>query len=218
VTLGERLRALLDSLPSDWSEARVVVTVVDEAEADRAALILAPLAPGRSGKTFRLTITASGGGAPSPDAAARVLERLDQDGIDARISLPGTAAFQVQRPAPPPPKKALAKSWDELLARLPADWSDLYLELELASSDEIDRTALLLAPTNPFLHEGIRPAFRFRAARRFGYGVAPSMARRALERLDEASIAGQLRVLRVQSETNPVLTQGPVWREGGRAI
>jgi hypothetical protein len=44
------------------------------------------------------------------------------------------------------------------------------------------------------------------------------MARRALERLDEANIAGQLRVLRVQSETNPVLTQGPVWREGGRAI
>jgi hypothetical protein len=39
-----------------------------------------------------------------------------------------------------------------------------------------------------------------------------------LARLDEQGIAGTLRVLRVQSSTAPVLTQGSVWREGGRAI
>ena len=71
---------------------------------------------------------------------------------------------------------------------------------------------------NPFLHDGVPPAFRFRVARMFGYGAAPQMARRVLARLDEAGIAGSLEVLRVHSDTSPVLTQGPVWREGGRAV
>jgi len=44
------------------------------------------------------------------------------------------------------------------------------------------------------------------------------MARRALARLDEEDIRGELRVLRVMCETSPVATQGPVWRELGRAV
>ena len=44
------------------------------------------------------------------------------------------------------------------------------------------------------------------------------MVRRCLARLDEARIGGTLQVLRVQSETRHVLTQGPVWRDGGRAV
>jgi len=167
VTLGEKLRAILDSLPAGWSEARIVVSLVSEADADHAALILGSLAPGRSGTTFRIRVSASGLGGPSPDAAQRVLERLDGEGIDARLSLPGTAAFQAAAPAPPEaPRALLAESWDEQVSRLPADWSDLYLELELASSADTDRGALLLGPVNPFLQPDARPAFRFRAARR----------------------------------------------------
>ena len=219
MTLGEKLRAILDSLPAGWSEARIVVSLASEADADRAALILGSLAPGRSGTTFRMRVSASGLGGPSPDAARHALDRLDGEGIDARLSLPGTAAFQAAAPAPPEaPRALLAESWDEQVSRLPADWSDLQLELELASSADTDRGALLLGPVNPFLQPDARPAFRFRAARRFGYGAAPAMARRALARLDEEHIAGRLRVLRVHSDTSPVLTQGPVWREGGRAV
>ena len=56
---------------------------------------------------------------------------------------------------------------------------------------------------------------RFRAARTAGYGTAPEMARRCMERLDAERITGSLRALRVLSDTAHVSTQGPVWRVGG---
>jgi hypothetical protein len=220
VTLGERLDEIFDSLLEGWSEVLVLVTIADSSQADRAALILASCTPGRSGASFRLTISRAGVGGPSPDAARRGLERLDAEGIDARLSLPGTAAFQMlgPRPAPAAASPRLAGAWDDAVAALPPDWSDLQAEATIASSADVERAALLLGPVNPFLHDGVPPAFRFRVARRFGYGAAPQVARRVLERLDEAGIVGSLRVLRVQSDTSPVLTQGPVWREDGRAV
>ena len=51
-----------------------------------------------------------------------------------------------------------------------------------------------------------------------GYGAAPTMARRCLERLDEEHITGALRFLRVLSATSHVATHGPVWREAGRSV
>ena len=88
------------------------------------------------------------------------------------------------------PSRPLAAAWDELVASLPEDWSDLLCLVELRSSDELDPAALALAPVNPSRHEGAL-GFRFRVARRFGYGAAPGMARRCLERLDEAGIPGR---------------------------
>ena len=55
-------------------------------------------------------------------------------------------------------------------------------------------------------------------ARRFGYGAAPNMTRRCLERVDEEQIFGELRILRVLSDTHPVATQGPVWYLDGRSV
>ena len=218
MTLGERLDELLGVLPADWSLVRVALTVTGEEQADRAALILASLSPGRSGTNFMLSISASGSAAPSVDGTRRVLRRLDDEEIDARLSLPGTAAFQVAPRPTDSTRHRLASDLDNLVARLPEDWSDLYLEVELASSDDLDRAALLLGPANPFLEDGPRPALRFRAARQFGYGVAPEMARRVLARLDEAGIGASLRLLRMQADVRPAHTQGLVWREAGRAI
>jgi len=218
VTLGERLRQILDELPRGWSEASVIVTIADAAQADRAAAMLGSLAPGRAGTRFVITITPAGAAGPSPDATRRVLERLDREGIDARLSVPEHAATRAAEPAAAPSRLPLANRWDAMAAMLPPDWSDLYLEVELVSSGDTDRAALLLAPVNPFLHDAAPARFRFRAARRFGYGAAPQMVRRVLARLDEDTIQGELRVLRVLCETAPVLTQGPVWREAGRAL
>jgi hypothetical protein len=217
VILSERLESILDGLPDGWSEAHLVLTVPDETELPRATLIVASLAPGRSGGALRLTISAPGQGGASPDAVRRVLDRLEKAGIDARLTLADvvTAGPSV---AVELPRLPLAERWDELAERLPEDWSDLYAELELSSSADVDRGALLMAPVNPYLHDGPRPAFRFRVAHSFGYGAAPMMARRCLARLDEEGIGGRLHVLHVLSDTRPALTQGPVWREGGRAI
>jgi hypothetical protein len=104
-----------------------------------------------------------------------------------------------------------------MLATLPADWSDLVAEVRLTSSDYVERAAVLCIQMNP-RRVGDRAAFRFRAAHRAGYGVAPQMARRCLERCDAENIRGSIEVLRVLSDTDLASTQGPVWILDGQTI
>jgi hypothetical protein len=220
MALADRVEEMLRGLPRGWERARIELSVEEEDEADRAALILAPATPGRSGTTF--TVYVHGGTrnlAPTPELVRRVVARLDTEGLRARVRLAGhEGAAEV--PAPPEAPAAdvsLAGSWDALVRRLPADWSDLYAEVELDSTDYVERGALLLAPVNPARYGGAA-TFRFRAASRTGYGVAAGMARRALERLDEEGITGRLRALRVLADTSSAFTQGPVWRVDGRSV
>jgi len=220
MALADRVDEIVRGLPRDWERARIELTLDEEDEADRAALILAPATPGRTGRRFTLHVSSdSASGDASPGLARRVLARLDDAGIAGRLRL-----AEAERPAPvaapvhPAEEQAtLAASWDVLLRRLPSDWSDLYAEVELDSSDYLDRGALLLAPINPARTPG-PPGFRFRAASRTGYGVAPVMARRAFQRLDDEGLTGRLRVLRVLSDTSSPFSQGPVWREDGRSV
>lgn len=220
MALAERADEILRGLPRDWSHARIEVTVEDPEKADRAGLILAPATPGRAGATFRIHVyNGTEGLAPTPEIVLRVLRRLDDEGIRGRIRL----AASEERAADASPwtraaqRKTLAAQWDELLDRLPPDWSDVYAQVELDSTDFLERGALLLAPVNPARYDG-PTAFRFRCARRSGYGVAPVMARRCLERLDAEGITGRVRVLGVLSGTHHVATQGPVWLVGGRSV
>jgi hypothetical protein len=111
----------------------------------------------------------------------------------------------------------VADSWDAALAALPEDWSDVYAQIDFASSDSLDRGALLLGPVNPARYGG-EVGFRFRVARNFGYGASPQMTRRCLERLDEEGIRARVQILRALSDTNPVATQGPVWYVEGKAV
>jgi len=89
--------------------------------------------------------------------------------------------------------------------------------VELRSSDHLEQAALLLAPVNPSRVRD-RTAFRFRVARRFGYGASPEMTRRCFERLDAENIRGTVRILWALSDTKPVYTQGPVWYVGGKPV
>ena len=111
----------------------------------------------------------------------------------------------------------LVEAWEALVAELPQDWSDVFGQIELTSSDDLDPAALALAPINPSRY-GQTPGFRFRCARTFGYGASPGMVRRCLERLDERGIDGTPAVLRVLSDTKPVNTQGPVWYLDGKVV
>jgi hypothetical protein len=204
-------------LDPSWTEAGLVLTVRDEAAAARAAALLAPGAPLHVGKTSWLVVHRTGGSF-GPEAARRLLGRVDEERIAARLALVSSRSADEQqlasdaaRPGP------LAGAWDEALAELPADWSDLYCELGLFSTDHLEPVALLAAPLNPS-RPGDDLALRFRCARRYGYGASPGMVRRCLERLDGAGIPGELRVLRVLSDTDPVHTQGPVWHVGGRTV
>lgn len=198
-------------LAADWSGAQLRLVLADETEAARVNALLGPLNPWRTGRELRLYVAARGIGA-RPSSIRRALQRLVDEEIDGTLELvdseSAAAAVAVV-------ELNLADSWDALEATLPPDWSDLYLEVALGSSDYLTRASLNMSPLNA-RREVDGTALRFRAAKSFGYGAAPAMVRRCLQRCDRESIRGELRLLRVLSGTRPVGTQGPVWQIRGR--
>jgi hypothetical protein len=184
----------------------------DERHAREAGALLTSLAPGRHGEVLRFSLERDAG--PSIDLAARALRRVDAARLGGALELVDARKGE---PAPPPTRPKLVEAWDREVAGLPPDWSDVYAEIDFTSTDYLERAALLMAPTNPARFDD-RPRFRFRVAHRFGYGTAPVMVRRCLERLDEEDIRGGVRILHALSETRLWATQGPVWHVGGRNV
>jgi hypothetical protein len=211
--VADQFAELESRLPPDWADVRLVLRVEDASQATRAAALLGPLGPGRAGSLVNLTVARG-----RVDQLRRLLQRLDRERIRGELELV-TYAETVPRPADLPRTSwpPLEDAWMAAVAALPDDWSDVYAEVELGSSDFLDQGALCLAPVNP-----ARPdrglAFRFRVARTFGYGASPDMARRCLARMDDRGINGRLLILWAQSDTKAVATQGPVWYVEGRAV
>jgi hypothetical protein len=231
LTLARQWQAIRSSLPERWGEVWLLLRVDDPERAERAGGLLAPLLSARSGAEIRFSASRHAG--PGLHGVRRLLARLDAEGITGtleRLSVtqaehqpPPSEADELPAAEPPMPVRAalrarpFAEQWDEALAALPADWSDVWAEVEIDSSDLLDRTALLMAPLNPS-RDGDRLAFRFRCARSFGYGASPGMVQRCLERVDGEAIPGRFRILNALSDTEPVYTQGPVWYVGGKAV
>jgi hypothetical protein len=209
-TQWQRIQA---SLPDGWEEARLAFTVANPARFERTAALLSPLQPGRAGQELRFVVARHGAG-PSAAALERALRRLAEARIGGELRLVGATESPSAVPAEHVPA---APAWEAALAALPGDWTDLYCEVELTSSDHLDPAALALAPLNP-ARFGKTLAFRFRCARRFGYGTSPRMVWRCLDRLDEREVPADVRILHALSDTKPVATQGPVWYLGGKAV
>jgi hypothetical protein len=214
VGLVEEWGRIQAQLPSNWAEAQLRLEVSDAGRCERAAWLLGPVAPLRRGTQLRFE-THRGARFPSAELVRRLLRKLDAEGISARIEV---VAVEEAGPAPEPDETlSLVAAWEAELAKLPDDWSDLYVEVELISSDFLERAALDLTPVNPASF-GNRQSLRFRVARRFGYGAAPGMVEVGLARCERDGIRGTVRVLRALSDTKPVATQGPVWYADGRVI
>jgi hypothetical protein len=231
LTLVRQWNSLRESLPERWSDLRLLLRVADEPHAVRANALLAPLTSSRSGTDVRFACSRMFG--PGENGVRRLLGRLDAEKIRGELELlEAVAAVPEPLPATTPDlpaaaivpsqlraraHEALAPAWEAALEELPPDWSDIYAEVEITSSDLLERTALLMAPCNP-ARDGERLAFRFRCARTFGYGASPGMVRRCLERIDEEGIPARFELLRALADTKPVYTQGPVWYVGGKAV
>ena len=197
----------------DWAELRFQLELDDESQAERAAALLAPANAGRFGPVIRFTVDRLGP-AVGPAAARRLLRRLDNERIGGELDVVSVRA------APPEEirkKETLREQWDRQLVGLPPDWSDVYAEVGLDSTDYVERAALLMAPMNPSGGDDAAD-LRFRCARQFGYGVSAQMAARCLDRCDDAGLTGELQILHALSDTRPVGTQGPVWLMNGRVV
>ena len=218
--LAEQWSEILAGLPRGWEAVSLSLALADPQQGGRAALVLGPAAPARRDSTFRVDVVRESGSVGTSAALfRRVLRRLDDEGIGGRLSLRegGGAPDEGRDGAPGAAARGLAGQWLALVDGLPPDWSHLLAQLDLHSSDFLERAALLMVPTNPTRLAGSR-AFRFRVARRVGYGASPGMVRRSCERLDRERITGRLSLVQVVSDARPVATQGPVWRIGGRAV
>lgn len=214
MSLAGQWQALGSELPAGWSRAEIRLELRDREVAAAAASLLGPAQPFRPEPTVLRFASAPDGSAAAPDGVTRLLRRLDDARIGGTLTLVGS-----QRGAAPTEREvvSLAESFDRLLSSLPSDWSDLFCEIELLSTDYVERGAVLCIQMNP-RRDGTRAAFRLRCARVAGYGVAPGMARRCLERCDAEDIRGSVSLLRVLCDTKLVATQGPVWLLDGKTI
>lgn len=212
VGLVDQFNEMEQGIEGTWSALELELVLADAGLLDRAAALLGPANPGRSGHKLRFA-TARHGRGIGPEALRRLLTRLDDEDIEGRLWLrrveKATSDLSV--------KETLHDQWTHALAVLPSDWSDLYAEVRFDSTDYLEPAALRLAPVNPSRCGGVA-TLCFRCARRFGYGVSPEMAARCLRRCDDHGITGTVEILRVLSDTDPVATQGPVWLVSGRVV
>ncbi|MFN2471990.1 MAG: hypothetical protein ABR583_13585 [Gaiellaceae bacterium] len=229
MTLARQWDDIRRPLPDDRGDVRLLLRLEDDARAERANALLAPLMSGRSGSEVRFSCTRGIG--PGEEAVRRFLARLDGERVHGTLELlsvtpvgeqgleanASTTLDTARTTHARPPAQPLAPAWQDAVAALPPDWSDVYAEVELDSSDFLNRGALLMGPLNP-TRDGERMAFRFRCARSFGYGASPGMVERCLEHLDAEGISGRFNLLRALSDTQPVYTQGPVWYVRGKAV
>ena len=211
VTVAEQWKTVGSNLPEGWGKATLRLELADRDAADEAAAMLGPAGPYRSAPTVLLFSVARDGSATSPENLTRLLQRVPA----GTLTLSGSQAGS--EPAETSELPSLTDAWDAALAALPADWSDVYAELQLTSTDFVERAAVLCIQCNP-RRDGLRAAFRFRAARVAGYGVSPEMARRCFERCDAEGITGTIEVMRVLSGSRHVATQGPVWLSAGKTL
>ena len=203
--LVDRWNHVERALDPGWTEVTLSLAINDDAARSRAAALLGPAGPGVGNKQIRFTVSTRGNGI-GPEAARRLMRRIDQEGIVGRLEL---GEILGTRPEPQQSMRSLADGWQEALEALPSDWSDLVAEIDLDSSADIDRGAVLCAPINPIQSTG-RPGFRF------GYGASVGMVGRCLSRLDEAGITGHVRITRALSDVHPVGTQGATFVVGRR--
>ncbi len=219
VRLVAQWDGMVVQLSGDWRETGVRLRLARAEDASRAAALLGAMSPGLAGDELHLRVTSRGEATPS--LVRRLLVRLDEHDIRGTLELVASTeeagAGQPSAAAEEAPTASLAAAWDDLVAGLPDEWTDLLCLVELRSSDDLAPAALALAPLNPSRHDKSL-AFRFRVASQFGYGAAPAMARRCFERLDEQDIHGSLMLLEVLSDTQPVLTQGPTFVVADRAV
>ena len=86
----------------------------------------------------------------------------------------------------------LAGDFDEVLASLPDDWTDLALDLRIFDEGRYIDAAVMLSQVNAQPYSKADWHWRLNVAHRFGHAAAPETVRGTLALLDEEGIEGEL--------------------------
>ena len=85
----------------------------------------------------------------------------------------------------------LADDFQAILDSLPADWTDMELDLRVAEDRYVDAAGLLVTcNAQPYSHHDWH--FRILVAHQFGHAAAAPVVRATLKMLDESGIPGEL--------------------------
>lgn len=85
----------------------------------------------------------------------------------------------------------LADDFQEILAALPSDWTDLELDLRVDESQYLEASTLVVVcNAQPYSNHDWH--WRIIVAQHFGHAAAPSAVHAALKHLDDVGIRGEL--------------------------
>ena len=86
---------------------------------------------------------------------------------------------------------ALADTFNEILASLPSDWTDLELDLRVQEDRYVDAaTVLVQVNAQPYSHHDWH--YRILVAHQFGHAAAAPAVHGTLKLLDDQGIAGEM--------------------------
>ena len=90
-----------------------------------------------------------------------------------------------------PPIMALADTYEQIVASLPSDWTDMELDLRVDEERYVDASVLLVTcNAQPYsMHDW---HFRLLVAHRFGHAASAPTTHGTLKLLDDAGIEGEL--------------------------
>ena len=87
---------------------------------------------------------------------------------------------------------ALAQTFEEILASLPPDWTDIELDLRVLDETRYVDAAVLLVQVNPQPYSHHDWHWRLLVAHQFGHAAAAPAVHGTLRLLDESGIRGEL--------------------------
>jgi hypothetical protein len=94
---------------------------------------------------------------------------------------------------------SLSETFDEIIATLPDDWTDLEVDLRIFDERRYVDAAVLVVTCNAQPYSKHDWHWRLLVAHRFGHAASVPAVHTALKLLDEAAIAGELAVREVRT-------------------
>jgi len=93
---------------------------------------------------------------------------------------------------------ALAETFDDILASLPSDWTDLELDLRIDDESRYVDTAVQLSQVNAQVYSESDWHWRLLVAHSFGHAAAAETVRGILAKLDAEGVAGEMQLREVR--------------------
>jgi hypothetical protein len=102
---------------------------------------------------------------------------------------------------------SLAGDFQQILATLPPDWTDLEVDMRIERESQYVDTAVALSQVNAQVYQHPQEGWQWRllVAHSFGHAAAAETVAGVLAKLDEDGVSGELRVAEVREGRSDVV-------------